>query len=385
MKLFLVLGNLRGLCALAIALHHFHVLQSASEWSLFRNAGYLVEFFFALSGFLLYQRYAHSLDSGPQLRQFMIARTCRVYPLHVFILLVFVGFECLKLLLERRGIQLNNVSFTGDRALGEIVPNLLLIQAWWPGFNALSFNYPSWIVSVEYYVYLLFGLVALMLPRQSAKVFASIAVLALVALYVGNTPLTNNVLRGLGCFFAGGVTFRVYVRLRHLRLGPLLGSVLEVLSLGAVYCVMAGSETPQDAALAILFCVAVGVFAFEAGGISMLLRGRPLAWLGERWFSVYMTHAAVIFVTTVGVMMVAKATGTSLMVDLPSAIAGVTTRYISTGSALLDNLLIVVELIVVLGISTLTYRYIEQPGIALGKRWNRGRGDESVSSQRLPE
>jgi peptidoglycan/LPS O-acetylase OafA/YrhL len=318
----------------------------------------------------------------------MIARTCRVYPLHVFILLVFIGLECLKLLLERWGIQLNNVSFTGDRAVAEIAPNLLLIQAWWPGFNALSFNYPSWIVSVEYYVCLLFGLVALMLPRQSAKVFAIIAILALAALYVGNTPLTDNVLRGLGCFFAGGVTFRLYVRVRHLHLGLLLGSVLEILSLGAILYVMTLSmtlsKTPQDAALAILFCVAVGVFAFEAGGISMLMRGRLLSWLGERWFSVYMTHAAVIFVTTVGVMMVAKFTGLPLMINLPSAVSGVTTRYISTGSALLDNVLIVVELIVVLGISTLTYRYIELPGIALGKRWNRGRGNESVSSQRLP-
>jgi len=89
-------------------------------------------------------------------------------------------------------------------------------------------------------------------------------------------------------------------------------------------------------------------------------------------------------VTTVGVMMVAKFTGLPLMINLPSAVSGVTTRYISTGSALLDNVLIVVELIVVLGISTLTYRYIELPGIALGKRWNRGRGNESVSSQRLP-
>ena len=88
-----------------------------------------------------------------------------------------------------------------------------------------------------------------------------------------------------------------------------------------------------------------------------------------------MTHAAVIFVTTVAVMMSAKLSGLSLMIDLP----GTAIRYISTGSTLLDNLLIMVELIAVLGVSALTYRYIERPGIALGKRWNTLRGDERLA------
>ncbi|MEB0078973.1 acyltransferase [Pseudomonas sp. CCI3.2] len=375
MKQFQALNSLRGLCALAMVVHHSHVLQSITECPLFKTAHYLVEYFFALSGFVLYQRYAQSLGSTAQLRQFMVTRTCRVYPLHLFMLLVFIGFECLKLILERRGITLNNVSFTGDRAVGEIVPNLLLIQAWWPGFNALSFNYPSWIVSVGYYVCLLFGGVALMLPRQSTKAYGALAVLAVLGLYVGNTPLADNVLRGVSCFFAGGITYRIYTRLRPLRLSLLVGSVLEVMILGLIYLVMTRSETSQDAALAILFCVAVGVFAFEAGAISLLLRGRLLEWLGERWFSIYMTHAAVIFVTTVAVMMSAKLSGLSLMIDLP----GTAIRYISTGSALLDNLLIMVELIAVLGVSALTYRYIERPGIALGKRWNTLRGDERLA------
>lgn len=365
MKQFQVLDSFRGLCALAIVVHHSHVLQSITELALFKNANYLVEFFFALSGFVLYQRYANALGSVQQLRQFMIARTCRVYPLHLFMLLVFIGFEGLKL------ISSNNVSFSGDRAPGEILPNLLLIQAWWPGFNALSFNYPSWIVSVEYYVWLMFGLIALVLPKHAARVFVAIAVLALLALYFKGTPLTDNVLRGLGCFFAGGVTYRVYSHLQNLRPGLLLGSVLEVLILTAIYLVMTRSDTPQDALLSVLFCLAVGILAFEAGWVSTQLRKGLFTWLGTRWFSIYMTHATVIFVTSIGVMVAAKVTGRTLMMDLPSEIAGLTTRYISTGSVVLDNLLIVVEIAVVLAISALTYRYIERPGIARGKKWNK--------------
>lgn len=364
MKPFQVLKNLRGLCALTFVLHHAHVLQSVTELALFRNANYLVELFFALSGFVLYQQYATALGSTQPLRQFMISRACRVFPLHLVMLVVFIGFEGIKLITS-------SPSFGGDRAPAEMLPNLLLLQAWWPGANALSFNYPSWFVSVQYYVWLLFGLVALALPRQSGKVFAAIAAFALLALYFKGTPLTDNMLRGLGCFFAGGVTYRAYSRLQSLRLNPLLGSLLEVLILAAIYGVMTRSDTPQDALLGVLFCSAVGIFAFEAGWISTLLRKGLFTWLGTRWFSIYMTHAAVIFVTSIGVMAVAKVTGRTLMIDLPSKIIGLTTHYISTGSVVFDNLLIVVELAVVLVISALTYRYIERPGIALGRKWSK--------------
>lgn len=89
----------------------------------------------------------------------MITRTCRVMPLHLAVLLFFIGFECLKLVMERYGLSLNYPAFSGDRAPSEILPNLLLIQAWWPTFNALSFNYPSWFISVEFYLWMIFALI----------------------------------------------------------------------------------------------------------------------------------------------------------------------------------------------------------------------------------
>jgi peptidoglycan/LPS O-acetylase OafA/YrhL len=364
MKPFPVLDSVLGLFALAFVMHHSHVLQSITELALFRHANYLVEFFFALSGFVLYPSYVNAVDSGRQLRQFMLTRTCRVYPLHLFMFLVFIGFEGFKLMSS-------NPAFGGDRAPGEMLPNLLLLQAWWPGANPLSFNYPSWIVSVQYYVWVLFGLIVLALPQHAGKVFATLAALALWALYFRNTPLTDNVLRGVGCFFAGCVTYKVYRRLRELHLNLLLGSVLEGLVLIAIYGVMTTGDTPQDALLAVLFCVAVGVFAFEAGGVSRLLRKEPFCWLGRRWFSIYMTHAAVIYLTSMAVMAVTQITGRTLMLELPSELAGITTRYISLGSPLLDNLLVFAEVIVVMAVSAFTYRYIEKPGIALGKKWNK--------------
>lgn len=352
MQRFQVTKNLRGLCALAFVLHHSHVLQSVAELTLFRRSHYLVEFFFALSGFLLYRRYAFSPENSA-VRPFVITRICRVFPLHLVMLLVFIGIEAVKLVSS-------TPSFGGDRAPSEILPNLMLLQSFWPGANPLSFNYPSWFVSVQFYVWLLFGLIALTLPKYTGKLSAAIAALALLALYLKNTPLDDSVLRGLGCFFAGAVTYRVYDRLRNLQLSLVGGSLLEVLVLAAIYGVMTRSDSAQDALLGVLFSVAVGVFAFEAGWVSRLLRNRFCSWLGARWFSIYMTHAAVIAVTT----MVVELTHPDWMIDL-------STRYISTGSVVLDNLLVFAEVVVVLVISALTYRYVERPGIALGKKWGK--------------
>jgi peptidoglycan/LPS O-acetylase OafA/YrhL len=385
MKRFLVLDSFRGLCALAVVMHHSHALRSFTELAFFKNANYLVEFFFVLSGFVLYHTYAKRLGSVEQLRRFVITRTCRLYPLHVVMLAVFIGFEVLKVVVERYGMSFNAPSFTGARAPDEIVPNLLLIQSWWPSFNALSFNYPSWSISVEYYLYLIFGLIALALPTQARKVFAAIAVLAFLALYFKSTLVTDNALKGLGCFFAGGVTYRVYAKLQSLHLSPLLASALEVLVLGVIYLIMIYSVTPQDILLSLLFCVAIWVFAFEAGWVSTLLRKSLFTWLGMLSFSIYMTHAAVIFAMSIGVMIVAKLTHLPLLIDVPSEIVGVVIRYIDTGSMALDNLLMVIEVAAVLAISVLSYRHIELRGIALGKRWSKDRLAAVILAPRLRE
>jgi peptidoglycan/LPS O-acetylase OafA/YrhL len=373
MKRFLVLDSFRGLCALALVAHHARALQSFSEWPLLRNANHFTELFLALCGFLLYRKYMGRLESREQLRHFVIARICRVYPLHAVMLLVFIGFECLKLLLTRYGIALPNAPFTGDRALSEIVPNLLLVQAWWPGFNPLSFNYPAWFVSVELYLSLLFGVIAMTLPLQARKLFVLIAVAAFMALHWHDDLLSVQVLTGLGCFFAGGVTYRLYIRLQDLLLGPLLASLLEVGILGLIYWVMAETEAPSIIDLSLLFCIALLIFAFEEGLISRVLRHSMFVSLGQRWFSIYMTHAAVIVATTLGLTLLARSTGHRLLRELPDPLTGTLVRFIDSGSELNDNLLMVFQMVAVIVVSMLTYRFIEKPGIALGRRWSQGR------------
>jgi peptidoglycan/LPS O-acetylase OafA/YrhL len=372
MKRFLVLDSLRGLCAVALIVHHSHIERSITELTFFRNASQFVGFFFALSGFLIYRRYIGNLSTPRQLGEFVVKRTCRVMPLHIAVLLFFIGFECLKLVLERYGLSLNYPAFSGDRAPGEILPNLLLIQAWWPTFNALSFNYPSWFISVEFYLWMTFALILFSLPGLARKLFSLLCVLAFVALYKDFSLIPRNVLWGASCFFAGAITYRLYVRLHDWMPGVVIASVLEVGTLGAIYWVMTEGEQPQTIELGMLFCLAVLIFAFEAGVISQLLRLRSFPALGKLWLSIYLTHAAVIFVLATALTIAAKFSGFSMLVDRPGETSGTMVRYLSTGTALNDNLLMLLVVVAVVVVSMLTRRYIEIPWIRFGRHWHHG-------------
>ncbi|RMQ41929.1 hypothetical protein ALQ04_02467 [Pseudomonas cichorii] len=371
MKRFLVLDSFRGLCALAVVLHHFHATQSITELAFFRHAHYLVNFFFVLSGFVLYHIYAERLGSAAQLKRFVIARICRLYPLHLATLLIALLFELLKMVAEQRGIQFAAGSFTGTRSAAEILPNLLLLQSWWPGVSQLSFNFPSWSISVEFYLYLLFALIAAVLPGLSRQIFAAIALLAFAALYFNSNLFNEGALTGLGCFFSGTMTYRLYARCKAFQMHKGRATLLEAASLLAVYMAITYSGPSQNISLSLLFCWVIGLFAFEAGGISRGLCSRPFRWAGTLSFSIYMTHTIVLFVVTTSLLLLGKITGQPLVLDVPGEFSDVAVRYIHTRSLLLDNLLIALSLAAVLLLSTLTYRYIELPGIELGKVWSR--------------
>lgn len=93
------LTSLRGLAALWVVLYHYCVQcfpnLDAAQYTSFIGKGYLaVDMFFMLSGFVMthvYQRAFYD-PNGIKLhyRSFLIARFARLYPLHIFVLFLFV-------------------------------------------------------------------------------------------------------------------------------------------------------------------------------------------------------------------------------------------------------------------------------------------------------
>ena len=92
------------------------------------------------------------LSSGSDYIDYIQKRLARMYPLHLATFVFFLIFG----------------SFDPSRywwfSSAAILPNLLLIHAWDTTAN-MSFNYPSWSVSAEFFVYLLFPLFLLVVRR----------------------------------------------------------------------------------------------------------------------------------------------------------------------------------------------------------------------------
>ena len=58
---FTALDGWRGICALLVALYHFHATSHVEQLGLVRNAYLFVDFFFVLSGFVITYAYADRL------------------------------------------------------------------------------------------------------------------------------------------------------------------------------------------------------------------------------------------------------------------------------------------------------------------------------------
>lgn len=371
MRRFVVLDSFRGICAVAVVLFHTQILLSFSELSFFRHADLFVEFFFVLSGFVMFHAYGNRTFDVGVLKRFIISRTFRLYPLHLVMLLVFIGLEFGKLWAEHHGFSFNDAAFTGKTAPSEILPNALLLQSWIGDFNSLSFNTPAWSISVEFYLYMLLGLVLLLMPRYCGQVLALATLVSFAALYVELDVIKPFIWRGASCFFAGALTYRLYQSLE-----PVIARFddrpfftgLEMLCLLLVYRTLTHETPHQGIVASLLFCVVVLVFACERGAISNLLHKRGFTRLGELSFSIYLTHAAVIFAFTSAAVVISKLTGHSYTLILQQSDSEQIMRYISTGSVLVDDLLTLLELGMVLAVSSLTYQYVELKGIEMGRR-----------------
>ena len=133
---FSVLDSFRGLSAIFVLVYHLRYVGSGSisELSFFRGSNLLVDFFFVLSGFVLAHGYAFKKDL--KFKDFFIARTFRIFPLHIVLLIVFIILEFGRLLAHNYGFNFNNIPFSDLTSVNEIFPNLLLLQSWLPNAQA---------------------------------------------------------------------------------------------------------------------------------------------------------------------------------------------------------------------------------------------------------
>jgi len=149
------LSGIRVIPVLLIVLFHYHEWYGYPfefRYDAIVAKGYLwVEFFFALSGFILFYVYGSQGAEplrGKALTRFLVTRLSRIYPLQLATLLVIVGMAFWERMdaPARTGASIFDVAGNPEMTVGTFLTNLALIQAW-NIHDKLSWNAPAWFVS----------------------------------------------------------------------------------------------------------------------------------------------------------------------------------------------------------------------------------------------
>lgn len=367
-KRFIVLDSFRGLCALSVVLFHLHVPGTITELNFFRNAHLFVEFFFVLSGFVLFHTYKNAFNNYHDFSPFIIKRIFRLYPLHFFMLTLFIIFECGKWYAETKGFNFNGHAFSGRNALKEVLPNLLLLQSWLNQAEPLSFNGPSWSISAELYVYMLFAVILISSRKFSVSLFALISGFSFFALAMNLDILNNNILRVCSCFFAGILAYYVYQQILSYSLSKQILTLLEGLGLFMIVVLLNSNIKHQGVLASIWFCMVIIVYSLEGGFFSSLLKHSFFMRLGKLSYSIYMIHFAVIFLLISASIVVSALSHHNFAPMLQEPQTSEVIRYITTHSWLGNNLLVLAVLTIIVSLAHWTWKFIEKPGIIWGER-----------------
>ncbi|MCK5925370.1 MAG: acyltransferase, partial [Methylococcales bacterium] len=292
----------------------------------------------------------------------MKARFFRLYPLHLSMFLVIFLLECAKLIAYKQGgFNFNHQPFTDSYAISEIIPNLLLIQSWFSFADALSFNYPTWSISIEFYLYVLLFPTIAILARFKKIIWIFIVAMSFYLIVSKENIFVDEVLRGISCFFGGALTNLLYRKIHHYKLTKIYGSLLEIMILLTVVIVVQSKFQYQNIVATLLFYVVVLIFAFESGVVSSGLKLKFFQVLGILSYSIYMTHAAILFCFISTLMVLQKLTGLELTIMKGQV------RFLTSGNEMLNNLLLLILLSFIVWLSQYTYKYIELKGQQLGR------------------
>lgn len=288
------LTGIRGLAAWLVVFYHARLslgtLFPPDAIAAFAKGYLAVDLFFVLSGFVLWYNYAGRLRGGgaEQTVAFLWRRLARIWPLHAFILIVFMAFVVLLSLTGRD---------TSGYPLGELPLHLLLMQNW--GFTAeLTWNHPAWSISTEWAAYLFFPLavVALRWDRLPSwlLVLAALALMAgLHAVFVlygadtlGKAITRIGVLRCLFEFSLGNIACVLWQRWRETR-GTAWLAALASLAIAAAGLLL---RLPESAFVPALFFTAILALALDRGPVARALSGKVMVYLGEISYSTYLVH-----------------------------------------------------------------------------------------------
>lgn len=365
-KRFRVLDGWRGLSALFVALFHLQVPGHFYLIPFVRGSYLFVDFFFVLSGFIISYAYGDKLARPGGIRNFVIRRFGRLWPLHVTTLMLFVvAILSINGVTHLLGLTVGGQPFWIDpeNDLATFFTNVLLIHGL--GIHdGLSWNSPSWSISVEFWAYIVFAILCVAAPGRLAVTAAVAAAVGAVALTLYSTShirvsFDYGAFRVLYGFFAGHLVYRLWLRARGQPFSH--ATLLEVLAVVLVVSfVSRAASGPLSLAAPLVFAYVVFVFTHEKGLVSRIMSTAGFQKLGAWSYSIYMVHALVALVMMHSIRIHEALTGVPLIPAEP--VSGAVQDFVFYAGDYAMNLLALGYLAAVVAVAALTYRFVEQPG-----------------------
>jgi peptidoglycan/LPS O-acetylase OafA/YrhL len=291
------LESLRGVAALLVVLYHVPAWNPLiHNISIIRSGFMMVDLFFVLSGFVIYTAYAQRITTVYELAKFQFLRFGRLYPVHLLFLILFLGIEILKYVLQQHfGIASLSKQPFEQNNFAAFMRDIFMIKAFWPNEQAITFNSPAWSISAEFYTYLIFGLIVLLSGKFKNHIFALLGLTATGVLIVYQPEHYDFMLRCTAGFFIGCMLSQ---SIRHLRgkviLNPLWIPVCFVLI--GLFMTFMHDARALKVLIYPLTCLLIAAILLSREHFWKSFLSHPaLVWLGTVSFSLYMSHGLVLW------------------------------------------------------------------------------------------
>ncbi|MFL9799094.1 acyltransferase family protein [Vibrio cyclitrophicus] len=303
------LDSMRGIAALLVVFYHIGWNYSLRDWEIVRGGYLMVDFFFVLSGFVIALSSSNKLNSFGELKNFLYKRLIRLYPVHLFFMLIFVGYELIKLTIHYvNPVLLSGVPFTGNNSLDSLALNVFLAHGW-GGVDYLSWNSPSWSISVELLVYLFFAVSLLIFGRFGKRLHLFISIVSVFYIVTNYPSLNVNIQGGLvrciSGFFVGVVTYNIYSSKLILNFRSIMSKrnstildFLQLLCMASFIFVVYLHDKLSGVEFFIIPISACLVFllAIYDGLLVRFLCMKPLQHLGKMSYSIYLSHMIIVII-----------------------------------------------------------------------------------------
>jgi peptidoglycan/LPS O-acetylase OafA/YrhL len=360
------LTPLRGIAALLVVIFHSNLMLMPflpMGKPHFIWAGWLwVDFFFVLSGFIISYVYGEAFKdslTGSDYWKYIKARFARVYPLH-FVTLIWCLICASIILYYAEGVA---PFFHDMLSPSAAIPSLLFLQSLGLYISA-PLNTPSWSLSTEWWVYLVFPLLVPFFCYLKARGIAVMA-LCIAGLFLsikyylgavglpfpGGSPSLNvitdfGIFRCLAGFLAGMLLFRVYEASIAIKFFK-KSWVFVAFFLSVIVAMHVGAE---DILIIALFPFVILAAAYNKTVIKKVLDTPLLQRLGDWSFSIYMVHVPIMYIFWIYQIRL----NPTMYAKFPPEPAG-------TPDYTLGLIACIVVVAFTLIVSALSYRFIEVP------------------------